>query len=116
MPRGVMPAGVRKRACAKREQQRQQMARVREGSCLSIGPYRVYRGDELNWFVTRTGQATRYYPTLPDALAALLRERIGDRADGQLRDVVDAVAEAKTEILEALAARRAEPAVPPTDG
>jgi len=78
------------------------MARVRERSCLSIGPYRVYRGDELNWFVTRAGHATWYYPALASALTSLLDERVGDRASGQLKDVVKAVEEAKVEILAAL--------------
>jgi hypothetical protein len=98
-----MPAEVRRQARAKRELQRRQMAQSREETSLSIGPYHVYRGDELNWFVTRTGQATRYFATLPDALTWLLRVRAGDKAGRQLADVFGAVADAKAEILEAIA-------------
>lgn len=102
MPRGVMPVETRKRACAKRVERKRQMARCREMGALVVGPYRVYRGDEMNWSVTRPGHATWYYPTLPSALVSLLNERIGDRASGQLKDVLKAVQAAKAEILAAV--------------
>lgn len=101
MPRGVMPAETRRLACAKREARRRQTAALREGSTLSIGPYRVYRGDELNWFVTRAGHATRYYGTLAAALSALLDERLGDRATANLPDVAALVEAAKRDVADA---------------
>jgi hypothetical protein len=78
------------------------MAQSREETSLSIGPYHVYRGDELNWFVTRAGHATRYFTTLPDALTWLLRVRTGDRPGRQLADVLRAVDDANAEILKAI--------------
>ncbi len=105
MPRGVMSPEVRRRACAERSVRREQMVRAREASSLSIGPYRVFRGDELNWFVARPGYETGYYPTLPAALTALLRVRIGDRAAGSICEVLRAVQLAEAEILEAVTAR-----------
>ena len=116
MPRGVMSAEVRQRASATRAERRQQMAQAREASALTIGPYRVYRGDELNWFVTRTGESTRYYSTLPDALAGLLRMRIGDRARGNLEGLMRAVEQAQAEVVASVQAAdleaRQEPAAP----
>ncbi len=90
---------------AARARQVEKYRKWRESGTVIFGHWRIFQLNEHNWVLTDrpADEATyRYYPSLTDALRALLYRSVEEIIRTEIRDILAAVEQAMIEIIAAV--------------